>query len=80
MDLMKETTEKEWNVKRMKPEKRKASCDNTLAFDLSKEPPKIERAQKRRIYPPDKNKSERKGRKIFPQKNQENPRNTLAFK
>ena len=63
----------------MKPEKRKADADNTLAYDLSKVQPKIERNQKRRIESPGKNKIERKGKKILVEKIKEDPRNTLAF-
>ena len=79
VELYKETNEKEWNVKRMKPEKRKACEDNTLAYDLTNEKPKIEKTQKRIIKFPNKNKIERKGKKILVEKIKENPRNTLAY-
>jgi hypothetical protein len=48
----------------MKPEKRKACEDNTLAYDLTNVKPKAERAQKRKIVSPGKNKIERRGKKL----------------
>ena len=79
LELYKETTEKEWKTNRIKPEKRKACEDNTLAYDLTNVKPKAERTQKRKIVSPGKNKIERKGKKILIDKNKENPRNTMAF-
>ena len=79
VEFYKETFEKEWKTNRIKPEKRKADEDNTLAYDLTNEKPKIEKAHKRRIPSPGKNKIERKGKKILPDKIKENPRNTLAY-
>ena len=77
--LYKETEEKEWKNRRIKPEKKKADKDNTLAYDLSKEPQKVEKTQKRKIVSPGKNKIERKGKKILVEKLKEDTRNTLAF-
>ena len=63
----------------MKPEKRKACEDNTLAYDLTNVKPKAERAQKRKIVSPGKNKIERRGKKIITDRNKEKTRNTMAF-
>ena len=63
----------------MKPEKRKACEDNTLAYDLTNEKKKKKKTQKRIIKFPNKNKIERKGKKILVEKIKENPRNTLAY-
>ena len=79
IDLMKETTQKDWITSRMKSEKGKPCSDNTLAYDLTNAPPKIEKTQKRKIISPGKNKIERKGKKIMPEKIRESERNTLAF-
>ena len=79
IELYKETTQGEWNTNRMKPEIRKACEDNTLAYDLTNAKPKIERAMKRRIVSPGKNIKERRGKKIYPDKLKEHPRNTLAY-
>ena len=78
-DKIKETTQRDWIVYRIKPEKRRASCDNTLAYDLSNIRPKIEKTQKRRISSPGKNRIEKKGKKILVEKIKESERNTLAF-
>ena len=79
VELYKETTEKEWKNYRIRPDKRKEEEDNTLAYDLTNQKPKIERAHKRRIASPGKNKIERGGKKILVDKMKENPRNTLAY-
>ena len=79
IELYKETTQDEWKTNRIKPEKRKACEDNTLAYDLTNAKPKIERAKKRRIVSPGKNIKERRGKKIYPDKLKEHPRNTLAY-
>ena len=78
VELYKETTQKDWVVSRMHPEKRKCDEDNTLAYDLTKEKPKIERKQKRKIASP-KGKNVIQGKKIMPDKIKEHPRNTLAY-
>ncbi len=78
VELYKETTQKDWIVTRMKPDIRKCDEDNTLAYDLTKEKPKIERNKKRRIASP-KAKNVVRGKKILVDKIRENPRNTLAF-
>ena len=74
-----ETTQKDWIVARMRPQIRKPCEDNTLVYDLSKERPKIERTQKRKIVTPGKNVKEKRGKKILPDKIKEHPRNTLAY-
>ena len=63
----------------MRPQIRKPCEDNTLVYDLSKERPKIERKQKRKIVTPGKNVKEKSGKKILPDKIKEHPRNTLAY-
>ena len=63
----------------MRPIIRKPCADNTLVYDLTKEKPKIERTQKRKIVSPGKNVKEKKRKKILPEKIKEHPRNTLAY-
>ena len=63
----------------MRPIIRKPCADNTLVYDLTKEKPKIERTQKRKIVSTGKNVKEKKGKKILPEKIKEHPRNTLAY-
>ena len=63
----------------MRPQIRKPCEDNTLVYDLSKERPKIERKQKRKIVTPGKNVKEKREKKILPDKIKEHPRNTLAY-
>ncbi len=77
--LLKETTQKEWNVKRMRPEKRKADSNNTLAYDLSNQPVKFEKTQKRMIKEPYSQHFGKKGKKIMIEKSREDPGNTLAY-
>ena len=63
----------------MKPIIRKEDSDNTLAYDLTKQPPKFEKTQKRIIRDPYKIEIERKGKKIIPDRIKEDPGNTLAY-
>ena len=79
VELYKETTQKDWIVTRMKPEKRKPCEDNTLVYDLTKEKPKIERMQKRKLVSPGKNVKVEKGKKILVDKIKPSERNTLAY-
>ena len=63
----------------MKPEKRKPCEDNTLVYDLTKEKPKIERMQKRKLVSPGKKVKVEKGKKILVDKIKPSERNTLAY-
>ena len=77
--IFNQTFEKEWNTKRIKPEKRKEDPDNPLAYDLTKEPPKVERTHKKMIKDHNPKKSVKQGKKLLKDPNKEDPRNTLAF-
>ena len=79
VELYKETTQKEWNVNRMRPQIRKPCEDNTLIYDLSKEKPKIERTQKRKLVSPGKNVKVEKKRIIHIDRIKPSERNTLAY-
>ena len=51
-EQLKQTIQKDWNTNRMRPDIRKEDSDNTLAYDLTKQPPKVEKTQKRMIKDP----------------------------
>ena len=74
-----ETTQKDWNTNRMRPIIRKEDSDNTLAYDLTQQPNKIEKTQKKMIKNPHQKEFVKQGKKILPEKNKEDPRNTLAY-
>ena len=78
-EQLKETFQKDWNTKRMRPIIRKEDSDNTLAYDLTKQPPKLEKTQKKLIKDPYTIQLERKGKKIIPERIKEDPGNTLAY-
>ena len=80
-EQLKESTQKEWNTKRMRPIIRKEDPDNTLAYDLIRLPPKLEKAQKRPIKEPNPQKKlfTGYGKKIMAEKIKEDPGNTLAY-
>ena len=78
-EQLKESTQKEWNTNRMRPIIRKEDSDNTLAYDLSRVPPKFEKTQKRKIQEPNPNKITGYGKKILTEKIKEDPGNTLAY-
>ena len=65
----------------MRPIIRKEDKDNTLAYDLSKQPPKLEKTQKRFIKDPNPKKKflAGNGKKIMAEKIKEDPGNTLAY-
>ena len=78
---LKESTQKEWNTNRMRPIIRKEDKDNTLAYDLSNQPQKSEKTQKRFIKDPNPKSKflAGKGKKIMAEKIKEDPGNTLAY-
>ena len=78
-EQLKESSQKEWNTNRMRPIIRKEDSDNTLAYDLSRVPPKFEKTQKRKIQEPNPNKRTGYGKKILTEKIKEDPGNTLAY-
>jgi hypothetical protein len=76
---LKETTQKDWDTRRFKPIIRKEDSDNTLAYDLSRRPAKIEKTQKKIIRDPHPPRIERQGKKILHDRIKEDPGNTLAY-
>ena len=78
-EQLKETTQKDWNTNRMRPGIRKEDSDNTLAFDLSRLPPRFIKTQKRKIQEPLPKKSVRQGKRIMTERIKEDPGNTLAY-
>ena len=78
-EQLKTTIQKEWNINRMRPDIRKEDADNTLAYDLSRQPPKGERTQKRMIKDPHAKQNVRQGKKILHDRMKEDPGNTLAY-
>ena len=63
----------------MRPIIRKEDSENTLAYDLTKQPPKLEKTQKKMIKDPYTIQLERKGKKIITERIKEDPGNTLAY-
>ena len=78
-EQLKESSQKEWNTNRMRPIIRKEDSDNTLAYDLTKQPPKVEKTQKRMIKDPYPKQSVKHGKKILAERLKEDPGNTLAY-
>ena len=78
-EQLKESRQKDWNTNRMRPEIRKEDSDNTLAFDLSRQPCKFERTQKRKIQEPLPKQSIRQGKRIMAERIKEDPGNTLVY-
>ncbi len=78
-EQLKQTIQKDWNTNRMRPDIRKEDSDNTLAYDLTKQPPKVEKTQKRMIKDPYPKQSVKQGKKILAERLKEDPGNTLAY-
>ena len=78
-EQLKQSIQKDWNTNRMRPDIRKEDSDNTLAYDLSRQPPKLERTQKRMIKDPNPKQEVKQGKKLFHDKLKEDPGNTLAY-
>ena len=67
-ELYAETEQKNWNTNRMRPEKRKEDPNNTLAFDLTNQPIKFLKTEKKIIKDPHPKKDIKNGKKIFKKK------------
>ena len=78
-ELYAETEQKNWNTNRMKPDRRKEDPDNTLAYDLSNQPVKFCKTEKKIIKDPYPKKIIRQGKKIMSEKIKEDPGNVLAY-
>ena len=67
-ELYAETEQKNWNTNRMRPEKRKEDPNNTLAFDLTNQPIKFLKTEKKIIKDPHPKKDIKNGKKFFKNK------------